>query len=113
MFGKFNIADALRQYGINPCTIVEGRNADAQFPFSDWNKEQLRQVNHLVDHIYTGFIQKVLLILPGAISLLTCGTFSGSHLSPASSLARQAMAHHRACGSKHSGAGAAVAEVTK
>lgn len=59
MFGKFNIADALRQYGINPCTIVEGRNADAQFPFSDWNKEQLKQVNHLVDHIYTGFVQKV------------------------------------------------------
>ena len=59
MFGKFNIADALRQYGINPCTIVEGRNADAQFPFSDWNKEQLKQVNHLVDHIYSGFVQKV------------------------------------------------------
>ena len=62
MFGKFNIADTLRQYGINPCTIVEGRNADAQFPFSDWNREQLRQVNHLVDHIYTGFVQKVMLI---------------------------------------------------
>ena len=61
MFGKFNIADTLRQYGINPCTIVEGRNADAQFPFSDWNREQLRQVNHLVDHIYDGFVQKVML----------------------------------------------------
>ncbi|CAL5221921.1 g4192 [Coccomyxa viridis] len=61
VFGKFNIADALRQYGINPCTIVEGRNADAQFPFSDWNKEQLKQVNHLVDHIYSGFVQKVAL----------------------------------------------------
>ena len=59
MFGKFNIADALRQYGINPCTLMEGRNADAQFPFSDWNKEQLKQVNHLVDHIYAGFVQKV------------------------------------------------------
>lgn len=61
MFGKFNIAHTLRQYGINPCTIVEGRNADAQFPFSDWNREQLRQVNHLVDHIYDGFVQKVFL----------------------------------------------------
>ena len=59
VFGKFNIADALRQYGINPCTLLEGRNADAQFPFSDWNKEQLKQVNHLVDHIYSGFVQKV------------------------------------------------------
>jgi len=59
VFGKFNIADALRQYGVNPCTLLEGRNADAQFPFSDWNKEQLKQVNHLVDHIYNGFVQKV------------------------------------------------------
>lgn len=59
VFGKFNIAEALRQQGINPCTISEGRNADAQFPFSDWTPEQERQVNRLVDHIYTGFIQKV------------------------------------------------------
>ncbi|BDA45901.1 Protease 4 [Coccomyxa sp. Obi] len=59
VFGKFNIAEALRQYGINPCTIAEGKNADAQFPFSDWTREQERLVNRLVDHIYSGFIRKV------------------------------------------------------
>lgn len=60
VFGKFNIAETLRQQGINPCTIAEGKNADAQFPFSDWTPEQERLVNRLVDHIYAGFIRKVL-----------------------------------------------------
>ena len=60
VFGKFNIAGALRDQGINPLSIVEGRNADAQFPFSNYSRQQLALVNHLVDHIYQGFIQKVL-----------------------------------------------------
>ena len=59
VFGKFNIAGALREQGINPAAIAEGRNADAQFPFNDYSRQQLAQVNHLVDHIYLGFIQKV------------------------------------------------------
>ena len=59
VFGKFNIAGALRDQGVNACSIVEGRNADAQFPFAAYSRQQLRLVNHLVDHIYTGFIQKV------------------------------------------------------
>ena len=59
MFGKFNIAGALRDQGVNACSISEGRNADAQFPFADYTRQQLAQVNHLVDHIYLGFIQKV------------------------------------------------------
>ena len=59
VFGKFNIAETLRQQGINPCTIAEGKNADAQFPFSDWTPEQERLVNSLVDHIYAGFVRKV------------------------------------------------------
>lgn len=59
VFGKFNIAGALRDQGVNPVTIAEGSNADAQFPFSNYNRQQLAQVNHLVDHIYLGFIQKV------------------------------------------------------
>jgi hypothetical protein len=59
VFGKFNIAEALRHQGINPCTVAEGRNADAQFPFSDWTPDQERQVNFLVDHTYSGFIRKV------------------------------------------------------
>ena len=61
VFGKFSIAETLRQQGINPCTIAEGKNADAQFPFSDWTPEQERLVNRLVDHIYAGFIRKVLI----------------------------------------------------
>lgn len=63
VFGKFNIAETLRQQGINPCTIAEGKNADAQFPFSDWTPAQERLVNSLVDHIYAGFIRKVKVFL--------------------------------------------------
>ena len=66
MFGKFNIAGALRDQGVNPLSIVEGRNADAQFPFSNYSRQQLALVNHLVDHIYRGFIQKVLPWQPDA-----------------------------------------------
>jgi len=72
VFGKFNIAEALRQQGINPCTISQGRNADAQFPFSDWTREQERQVNRLVDHIYAGFIQKVCARVKGLNSGSCC-----------------------------------------
>ncbi len=70
VFGKFNIAETLRQQGINPCTIAEGKNADAQFPFSDWTPAQERLVNSLVDHIYAGFIRKVKALLSLLSSLL-------------------------------------------
>lgn len=89
VFGKFNIAGALREQGINPATIAEGRNADAQFPFSDYSRQQLAQVNHLVDHIYLGFIQKV----PAGMVHMSC---SSVRMQPHPLLMRTCCLH-RAC----------------
>lgn len=52
---------ALRNYGINPESVLVGRNAGLLSPFQELSSAQERQINGLVDDVYQDFLVKVAL----------------------------------------------------
>ena len=42
VFGKFNVASLLNDYGVRPEIITEGQNADSISPFTGFTKDQVQ-----------------------------------------------------------------------
>ena len=59
LHGKLVIGGLLRDQGVCVETISNGQNATAMSPFKDFDAQQLKHVNAVVDWVYDGFIERV------------------------------------------------------
>ena len=59
IYGKFNIENFLKAYGINAASVDFGDNASIESSTSPFTRRQYRQLDAFVDEIYRDFMEKV------------------------------------------------------
>ena len=60
---KLDIEELLRDQGISVGTIQEGRNAAAMSLVGQLDESQLKQMNDIIDWIYSSFLERVIPVL--------------------------------------------------